>query len=624
MKKILIACLVGFGLQAVDTGKKPVVLKKVNSFVKDKYIIWTTEIKKDPAADKDPIVSQFQKGYVDSGRQSDEVNVTLHIPQSEIDLSSKIPGAAAEIAGAVNPKAGLVGGAAALIINEGLSIAGKELTKANQRSPFNLTVVQIAPSKYYRLVSDKNNPNGKIEVTKQFKEDWKKWKAIKKAFSPVLREYNDAVIDYQKLYQVAKSRPNDKGAVQKAQQALAKVGPGSELMKKKLSFEQQLKAYPLYRAAIMAVIPTEGTSCKAGSGPWQLHLFIYVGARVTNKYVIDFCVPKKNNEQQFNVLISNDYHKQGTAQFIPGGIQLATSDNISFPVSIDGITDYASKNSVLYDWYTEFITSTMGDTIDQYLFPFDIYKMQQEYEQKMKDKEIARRDEDFKRLKDAIEKVKSSKGIDELSNSDSDISDSGTIGNDTSDAPTDDSSNDLSGDDSDSNNSDDEGYFPQLKEIKEEIDNRSKDSTTSISAKKELEIFNRIAENYLEVVNAQVIIKEEDVKVGSAKAKELLFNLNLPRTEFYTVQKDIKALTDSHVKTSLLTLAESLVEATKLLITQIETGKKPDGSSGTKSDDKKPSKLKQVGSKALEFLKENVTADNLKKVPDLLKSVFGK
>lgn len=625
MKKILLlVCMMGFSLHAlVDTGKKPVVLKKVNSYVKDKYIIWTTEIKKDPTKDTAPIVSQFQKGYVDTGRQSDQIDVTLHIPQSEIDLSSKIPGAAAEIAGAVNPKAGAVGAAAALIINEGLSIAGKKLTKSNQRSPFDLTVVQIAPTKYYRIVSDKENPNGKIEVTKQFKEDWKKWKAIKKAFAPVLKQYNDAVLSYQKLFEAAKKRPNDRGVVSKAQNYYNNtVKP---LLNQKLSFEQQLKAYPLYRAAIMAVIPKEGTACTVGAGPWQLHLFIYVGARKTNQYVIDFCVPKKNGEQQFNVVLSNDYHKQGTAQFIPGGIQLTTVDNISFPVTVDGITNYGSKTSDLYDWYTEFITSSMGDSIDQYLFPFDIYKMQQEYEQKVKDKEIARRDEDVQRLKDAIDKVKSSKGQDELSNSDSNNSGSDATSDNSDNSDT--GSNDSS-DTSSSNNetaTDDEGYFPQLKAIKEEIVNRGKDVSTELSAKKELEIFNRIAENYLEVVNAQVIVKEESVKPGSAKAKELAFNLNLPRTEFYTIQKDIKALSDSNVKTQLLKLSEDLVEATKLLITQIETGKTATTTSGTtKSDDKKPSKLKQVGNKALEFLKENVTSDTLSKVPDLLKSVFGK
>jgi len=31
-------------------------------------------------------------------------------------------------------------------------------------------------------------------VTKQFKEDWKKWKAIKKAFAPVLKNYNNEVL----------------------------------------------------------------------------------------------------------------------------------------------------------------------------------------------------------------------------------------------------------------------------------------------------------------------------------------------------------------------------------------------------------------------------------------------
>jgi len=67
--------------------------------------------------------------------------------------------------------------------------------------------------------------------------------------------------NYEKLYEIYKKNPNNATARVNAQRAQEKVQP---LLKQKLEFEQQLKAYPLYRAAIMAVIPKEGKTCTVG------------------------------------------------------------------------------------------------------------------------------------------------------------------------------------------------------------------------------------------------------------------------------------------------------------------------------------------------------------------------
>jgi len=55
---------------------------------KDKYISGLLRLKRILKQNKDPVVSQFQKGYVDgeANKQSEAVDITLNVPQSALDF----------------------------------------------------------------------------------------------------------------------------------------------------------------------------------------------------------------------------------------------------------------------------------------------------------------------------------------------------------------------------------------------------------------------------------------------------------------------------------------------------------------------------------------------------------
>ncbi len=419
MKKLVLVGLIALYGASMLAPKKPVRIDSVMGAVPNEYAIVQTTITRDPGkTDAKPIVQRSEIGRLRPGLiRPVPVGFKLTVPQLEVDLNvSAVTGSIADIAGAINPKAGVAAQAAHTIIDEGLKIASNELNKHYDIDPTTITLLEILPGKYYRV----NVGTGEIDVTPAFKADLKKYRVLIKRYTPLARKFNEALRTYNKKYRGAAGPLGIPEA--KRQQLLdlydRTVAP---VLRDKLKIEASLQQYPLHRATLMAVMTKEGEGCEVEgrAGPWKLYLYYYVGAKQTNVFEIPFCVTDINKLQDVVVTVLPNRVVKGI--FHPGGLRFGADDpkspSVTFPVMGQLKVDFASLESRPYSWFDEMIISEKADTIESYLFPFDIYTVLATREAEAKKKGDARTKANVEKLVASIEKLKAAKSQKDLEES---------------------------------------------------------------------------------------------------------------------------------------------------------------------------------------------------------------
>lgn len=392
---------------------KPITVNSVQGHMPNKYAVVYTNITKSPQ-DERPIISRSVKGYIygPENKLSVNVNQELTTPKKEIEYKSRIPEALAKVAGAINPKAGAAVSAIAVIVNEGLRIAGEEMTKLYGNDPLSLNILEILPSKYYRI----NTSSGEVEVTNQFKPALKLYNKLMTKYANLSKEYNKQIsIFNKKLQQLKIKDPYRQNTSQweNMQTEYNKIKNG--ILKDVLEVEIKLEKLALHRIAIMPKFTKPGTGCQTigSSGPFGLLVYFYIGAKQTNIFDLDYC--QKNLKESPKVVInlnSNTIDKK-TGKLIPGGLSVQTAlndSNITFPFA-GGTesTNWSSKYSNNISWFDELLESEEATSITPYLVPFNLNELRENY-QKMKDQES---EEAFKKdldmLDTAINKLEQSK-----------------------------------------------------------------------------------------------------------------------------------------------------------------------------------------------------------------------
>lgn len=389
--------LMGTGIIGLGSEKKPARAVSVQGSMPYNYVVVETTIMQDPEKIREgetsrPVVTRSVKAKLERGKNvSALADVVLNVPKNPIsfDQIGELTQAATKIAGACDPRAGAVAGSVGFILDIGAEVAANALTKCFGNDPLTLTLLEILPSQYYRI----DEGNGTVEVTEQFKPDLEKYTQLLDEYVAVAQNWNTAISKYNADYRkwlVQDPLQMDQDLIDNLTQEFnSLVRPA---LKAKASIEQQLQSYTLHRIAVMAVNTPEGKACGqngAGSGPWRLYVYYFIGAKQTNIFGVDFCAPSKGSMQDFVVqLVPNSVDVYNN--FKPGGVKLAASGKpqaISFPrqVAADRF-DYSSPESNLFSWFDEMIINENAASPTSYMFPFDIIAIRNEYDRMLQER----------------------------------------------------------------------------------------------------------------------------------------------------------------------------------------------------------------------------------------------
>lgn len=394
------------------------------------YTVVYTKITKDPKDQEGkPVVIRTQKSTKPAGAGSAPINEELAIPQADIILSAgALPDAAAKIAGFIDPRAGAAVKAGSAILDEALNFAGQELSKKYKLNSFEIKLIELLPTQYYEF----DDSNNSIKVKPAFLPALEKYTQILANYDAVAKPYNKAAVKYNKLKNALPeqrpppNKPKERADWDKQYQEALNVY-NNELMpelKKKVGIESQLTEYALHRVALMASQDEPGDGCKATGekgweGPWSLYLYYFLGSKQTNRIKVDFCA-QKGVTQDFAIRLNrNDQDDKGN--FVAGGVNLeATSNNtIKFPVEIAaGKMNWNSKQSAKYSWFDDMITNENGGDIATYLYPYDLFNLEQKRLKEQADKNDARTKENVDKFNGALDEldkamkdIKDKKGI---------------------------------------------------------------------------------------------------------------------------------------------------------------------------------------------------------------------
>lgn len=366
---------------SITQEKKPVKVKEVWGNMPREYAIVYTTIVNNPKKDEKPIIRRKEVKRVKAGDHVKNVDKILSIPQKPIEYKSDIPDYVAKIAGAIpNPKVALVGNALALLAKEGLRIAGQKMTEFYGNDPTTINMLEIVPTQYYRI----NEVTGEIQITDNFMPDLEKWNNLLSQYIPVAEEWNAVITQFNKaVARWQKTDPNETD--QKQIDALntmedTKVKP---VLRKRLAIETQLATYALHRMAIIPDFDKPGNSCNAigYQGPWSLNVYMYIGAKQTNIFNVDFCVKDTGADQNIIVELIPNSINPGTSEFQPGGLKLVSTldQSVTFPEE-SGAQRVGLKNqrSRLLNWFDELIVKDKATNINDYLISFDVMKVRDE------------------------------------------------------------------------------------------------------------------------------------------------------------------------------------------------------------------------------------------------------
>jgi len=415
---------------AVPPGvKQPAKAISVMGDTPKSYQVVYTKITKDPNDQEGkPVIVRTVKGVKPQGAGSAPINELLAIPQADIILSAGVlPDMVAKVAGVIDPRAGAVAKGASAVLDESLNIAGQELSKKYKLNAFEIKMLEFLPTEYYYI----DNATNSVKVKDKFISDLEQYTRILEGYSDLAQNYNKAVVQYNKLRNAipAQRPPNvPKFAKERADYDQKYNAAKSfydnnvrSVLLKKLQIESQLTNYSLHRIALMASQDAPGDGCNTiqWQGPWSLYLYYFIGTKQTNRIKIDFCA-KKDVEQNFSVRINgNSQTDDGT--FVPGGVNLEAANyskpensTIKFPVQINyQDMKWDSLSSAKYSWFDEMITDEHGGDIATYLYPYDLYVLEQKRLKEQADRNDARSKdnaEKFNAAMDELQEAMKSKG----------------------------------------------------------------------------------------------------------------------------------------------------------------------------------------------------------------------
>lgn len=395
--------------------KMPVQVSSVRGKMPREYQIVNTNIQQDPAKrsdpDNKPIVTRGVKGKINNSIALSPVNEMLTVPQVDISLSAgAFPDIVSKIAGTIDPRAGVAAAGASAAVNEALRIASNELNKKYKIDHYTINLVEILPSNYYRIDTASNT----IKVTPAFKDDLKKYLQVLKEYVPAANSYNKALNTYQSAYtKWVSGDPLKSNAAKKAEVSKIYEKTFKPAQTKKLNIESKLGTYGLHRISLMAVQgkPGEGCSAAGGKGPWSLYLYYFIGAKQTNVFKIDYCVPATGKMQKIDISLHPNLI-DASGNFKDGGSNIKSVENITFPVSDNkGGINFGAKESKVYSWFDQMVENKKGNTIETYMFPFDIYNLQAEADKERQQKQTDQIKQNLEKLDAALNEIKSGSGL---------------------------------------------------------------------------------------------------------------------------------------------------------------------------------------------------------------------
>lgn len=401
--KILISILALFSvMQGLNAETKPVYINNVETSggagPRDYFIVRTT-IKKNPSdTETAPIVIREKLGVLKESQSSILINQAIKVPKGLTDLAgtagvdvAKLTGMLSQAAGTIgsssqDPKAQAIAagasvaiGAAGVIADVGMKVAGKLMDKFFEKDPSGITFLEIIPSGYYVIEGDA------IKPTQDLLDAIVKVDELKKEYRSFIEKFNQTYANYSYAYNVAaiKDKYHQMGELWTKIDSYYKttIVP---LLKEKLDMEKKLAQYPIYRCALSATNISSG-SCNS------LQLCTYVGAKLTDVSAIAYCAATSTPNCNFIVVIPT--------VLTAGGIKLSSSDG--------SMTFSGQKTSPYIEWTQAlFGTDVSQGEIERYLIPFKINEMNEAIAQAQKEKHDASFDAVAEKFSQALETYK--------------------------------------------------------------------------------------------------------------------------------------------------------------------------------------------------------------------------
>lgn len=366
--------------------KKPVRLRAVIGSLPVEYAVVRTDIMRDAAGKNSrPVVVRSVAGTVGRAASVLDLGMTeLKVPQGTVQLSSPAPELIASMVAAVDPKAGAVAQGVGALVDEGLEFIGDMLSREYGLDPFTTTVVELLPTRYYEI----DMGTQRVRLKPEFKADLARLRRLRRAYAPVAERYNRALAAYRAAHQAWKAQdplladPLKRDEIERLYRDTLEP-----TLAPKVAIEQQLDGLALHRIALMAMNLAPGRSCESDSwdGPWRLHLHLFLGARQTNLWGIDYCVRDTGTAQDLDLhLVPN---QAGATQFVAGGVRLAAyagagRPNIGFPEALAAeLRDGHAPQTRVFSWFDELLTDAKGDGIRAYMLPFEVHRFRDQLEQ---------------------------------------------------------------------------------------------------------------------------------------------------------------------------------------------------------------------------------------------------
>lgn len=394
--KIALLLLVTHGLAFGDNIKPLYIDKTLTSGgnAPRNFIVVFTTIQKNPDEnDSKPIVERSVLGKIPTG-----ISKQLQVPQQLTDIQGENGINVVQMTDMISKTVGAIGaavpdpkvqaamaatslavGTLGVIVDEGLKITGKIMDKIFGKQNSLISLIEILPEDYYTI----DTTTGKVSVTKQWEADLETLLDLQKQYQPALQAFKDAALKYNKaLNQAEIDDPysqND-ALTDSLNQMYQDLTPLAEA---KLKIEVQLANLTLYRFALAPFnAPQLGTCAGEGSGPCDVRLFVFLGAKQTNLYDIPYCVANPNEYSHANikVVLAGHYNK---GVYTDGGIKLESGGNISFQgLTASGDLAFGFPSSQQYNWYDTMLTTgeDEGAGFEQYMVPFDINKLKSDLE----------------------------------------------------------------------------------------------------------------------------------------------------------------------------------------------------------------------------------------------------
>lgn len=361
-------------------------------------------------------IGNLSSGDISKNKES-RFDLKLSVPQQPIDLNKatyNLPEIATKLAGAIDPSVGAVTAACAAMLEMSLQMASEEIIDLFGISETNLTILDIFPTDYYSY----DQISQKFAISPKFKTDIETYtslldhiKSLTEKFNELNKKYSQDRTRYLDKYgttalvEPGRQEQNYQQKLQSYQQQEKEHNEVNSLletelkptMKNLISSLMLLERYNMHRISIMAVYTKPGDSCgNDWVGPFKIYVYYFLGAKATNVYSVDYCIRHKANLQKVLIRLLSNKINTNPFRFQHGGIQfMAVNDdyrpvtsinnsNIAFPIIQYG-KRILSPVSDVYNW-KDISMSSEDIGLAQYMFPYDLNKLEKEMLQQQYDK----------------------------------------------------------------------------------------------------------------------------------------------------------------------------------------------------------------------------------------------